>query len=57
MEVSKQASGSIVKSLKYKATITCKDAKDRDNFDQCIEWRQLEERRIHEVAALEVLEA
>ena len=45
MEVSKQASGSIVKSLTFKATITCKDEKDRATYDQCIEWRQLEEEK------------
>lgn len=50
MEVSKQASGSIVKSFTYKAVITCKAEKDRDLYNQCIEWRQQEEVRINEAA-------
>lgn len=52
MEVSKQASGSIVKSMTFKAVITCKDEKDRDVYNQCIEWRQLEEEKSNTVAAL-----
>ena len=45
MEVSKQASGSIVKSFTFKAVISCKDESDRDIYNQCIEWRQQEELR------------
>lgn len=52
MEVSKQASGSIVKSLTYKAVISLKNEKDRAVYDQCVEWRQLEEERNEGVAEL-----
>ena len=51
MEVTKQASGSIVKSLKYRAKISCKDEKDRAIYNQCIEWRQLEEEKSNQLAA------
>lgn len=41
MEVSKKAQGSIVKSLTFNAKIICKDSKDQEVYDQCVEWRQL----------------
>ena len=40
MEVSKQAQGSIVKALTFRAHIKCKDEKDRELYDRCIRWRQ-----------------
>ena len=43
MEPTKQAQGSIVKSLTFQAKISLKDTKDRAAFDQCILWRQLVE--------------
>ena len=40
MDVSKQAQGSIVKKLTYRAHIKCNEDKDREVYDRCIRWRQ-----------------
>ena len=43
MEVTKQAQGSIIKSFTFRAVITCNDEKDRELYDQCIQWRQIQD--------------
>ena len=40
MDMSKQTQGTAVVDLTYEAVITIKDEKDRDAYNQCIEWRQ-----------------
>ena len=40
MEPTRQAQGSIIKSLTYQAIISCPDEKNRQEFDQCVQWRQ-----------------
>ena len=42
MDMSKQTQGTAVVDLTYEAVITIKDEKDRDAYNQCIEWRQNE---------------
>ena len=40
----RKADGCIVKSLTYQAIISYKEAKDRQMFEQCIEWRHLDDK-------------
>lgn len=41
MEVTKQAQGSNIKTLKFEANISCTVEKDRAVFNQCLNWRRL----------------
>ena len=41
MDVTKQAQGSMVKSFTYSATVVCKESKDQDTYNKCVEWCQL----------------
>ena len=43
MEMTKQAQGINIKSLSFKAIISCQNQADREVYNQCVEWRQFQD--------------